>query len=142
MSKKINDQELTKRRDDHIAKDQADAVVAMSIADRLTRRAKAQTVDLSLSDVVGDFIITLRQPTRKEMDELQELQKDIQDKNMQLEANRTLCEMLDSLCIDDSLNYDFWMAGNYSVTDLIIIIQKLFESLVEQVKTAQSFRAE
>lgn len=142
MSKKINDQELTQRRDDHIAKEQADAAVAMSIADRLTRRAKAQTVDLSLSDDVGDFIITLRQPTRKEMDELQELQKDIQDKDMQLEANKTLCEMLDSLCIDDSLNYDFWMAGNYSVTDLIIIIQKLFELLVEQVKTAQSFRAE
>lgn len=140
MSEKKVDPELTERKEQRIVTEQVGAAVAMSVADRLTRRAKAQTVDLTLSDGVGDFIITMRQPTRREMDDLQKLQNDIQDVNTQDEANKSLCGMLDSLCIDDSLNYDFWMSGNYSMNDLITLVQKLFESLVKQVKSAQSFR--
>ena len=140
MSKKINDEELNKRRAENIATKQSDAAEAMTVADRLTRRAKAQTVELTLSDDEGNIIIAMRQPTRREMDDLQKLQKELQDEKTQDNANKRLCKMLDSLCIDDSLDYDFWMAGNYGMDDLIAIVQKLFESLVEQVRSAQSFR--
>ena len=140
MSEKIVDSELTGRKEQRIVTEQADAAVAMSVADRLTRRAKVQTVQISLEDDLGEFIIEMQQPMRREMDELQELQTQIQNENSQVKANESLCLILGKLSIDDSLDYDFWLAGNYNMNDLISIIQKLFESLVEQVKAAQSFR--
>ena len=51
-----------------------------------------------------------------------------------------LFEGLGDLCLDESLDYDFWMTGDYGMGDLISIVQKLFESLVVQVKAAQTFR--
>ena len=140
MSEKIVDSELTGRKEQRIVTEQADAAVAMSVADRLTRRAKVQTVQISLEDDLGEFIIEMQQPMRREMDELQKLQTQIQNEKTQVKANKSLCQILGKLSIDDSLDYEFWMTGAYNMNDLISIIQKLFESLVEQVKAAQSFR--
>ena len=138
--KTVEDPEIAKRKGKRIAKKAAEDAAGLTIADRLTRRAKAQTVSLDLKDDDGEFSIVMRQPTRAEMDELNRLQEAIKEESTQDEANDRLCIMLDQLCIDGSLDYQFWMDGNYSMGDLIAIVQKLFESLVERVKAAQSFR--
>ncbi len=135
-----DDPGIAKRKHDRQVKTAAETAAGLTIADRLTRRAKARTVELPMQDEDGDFTITMRQPTRAEMDELQRMQIAIQKEDAQDEANDRLCVMLDHLCINGSLDYQFWMDGNYSMEDLIAIIQKLFESLVAQVKAAQSFR--
>jgi hypothetical protein len=111
------EQSISQKRRQKKAEKAAEDAAGLTIAERLTRRAKEQTVSLKLSDHEGDFWITMRQPTRAEMDALQKL------------------------CLDGSLDYGFWMTGNYSMSDLIEIVQKLFESLVAQVNAAQSFRS-
>jgi len=128
-----------RRRARHVKK-AADDAAGLTIAERLTRRARAQTVKLAREDEGGEFIIEMRRPMRAEMEELQKMQLAIQKEDTQDEANERLCAVLGDLCLDESLTTSFWLEGNYSMSDLIEIVQKLFESLVEQVKAAQSFR--
>jgi hypothetical protein len=134
--------ELTRKHRERQVKNAADDAVGLTVAERLTRRAKAQTVELPMMDEDGDFSIIMRQPTRAEMEELQRLQAGIQDESAQDDANERMCEVLGDLCIDDSLDTEFWQDGDYSMIDLFAVVQKLFEVLVEQVKAAQSFRAD
>lgn len=131
---------IADRKQDRQEKKAAETAAGLTIAERLTRRAKVQTVRLEMQDEDGDFAIVMQQPTRAEMDNLQKMQIAIQEEGTQDEANEQLCTMLAHLCVAPSLDYAFWMTGNYSMTDLIAIVQKLFESLVVQVKAAQSFR--
>lgn len=135
-----DDPKIAERRRGRQAKQAAETVAGLTIAERLTRRAKAQTVDIGFSDDEGVFTLVMRQPTRAEMDDLQKMQIAIQVEGTQDAANESLCFMLGDLCIDDSLSPEYWMEGNYSMTDLIDIVNKLFESLVERVKSAQTFR--
>ena len=134
------DPEIAQRRNAVQVKKAVETAAGLTIAERLTRRAKAQTVELTLEDEGGAFGIEMRQPTRAEMDDLQKLQVAIQEEGSQDEANERLCKMLEDLCLDESLDYRFWMAGDYDMIDMIDIINKLFESLVVRVKAAQTFR--
>lgn len=133
---------LNERRQNRLMTKAAEDAAGLTIAERLTRRAKAQTAELPMQDEDGDFSIIMRQPTRAEMEELQRLHAGIQDEAAQDGANERMCEVLGDLCIDDSLDMAFWQDGDYSMIDLFAVVQKLFEVLVEQVKAAQSFRAD
>ena len=135
-----DDPKIAERKRGRQVKQVAENAAGLTIADRLTRRAKAQTVELSLKDEGGDFSISMRQPTRAEMEYLQKTRDEMTVESKQDEANERLSTKLGDLCIDDSLDYDFWMAGNYDMIDLMDLVDKLFESLVERVKAAQSFR--
>lgn len=135
-----DDAELNERRRKRLAdKAEADAA-AMTVAERLTRRAKSKTVALTLSDLEGDFIINMRQPTRAELDRLLKYQTAIQKPDEQEDANKKMCFMIGDLCTDDSLNAEFWESGDYAIDDLVTIIQKLFENFVTIIKEAESFR--
>ena len=127
----------TQERQDRI---ETETAAGLTIADRLTRRAKAQTVELAMSDEDGEFKIIMRQPTRAEMEEMQRMQELITQEDTYDEANDTLCGTLSDLCLDDSLDYEFWQNGNYSMSDLMDVVNKLFESIAVRVKAAQSFR--
>lgn len=137
-----DDPKITERKRGRQVKKAAENAVGLTIAERLTRRAKAQTVELTLEDEGGEFGIKMRQPTRAEMDDLQKMRVAIQEEDSQEEANAKLSVMLGDLCIDRSLDYKFWMAGDYDMIDMIDIINKLFESLVVRVKAAQTFRSD
>lgn len=137
-----DDPNIAKRRQGRQVKQAAENAAGLTIAERLTRRAKAQTVELMLEDEGGEFGIEMRQPTRAEMDDLQKMRAAIQEEGSQDEANDRLCRTLEDLCLDESLDYQFWMAGNYDMIDMIDIVNKLFESLVVRVKSAQSFRSD
>ena len=135
-----DDPKIAERKRGRQVTQEAETAAGLTIAERLTRRAKAQTVELMLEDEGGEFGIEMRQPTRAEMDDLQKMRAAIQEEGTQDEANDRLCSMLDDLCIDASLDFEFWMAGDYDMIDMIDIINKLFESLVVRVNAAQSFR--
>ena len=135
-----DDPKIAERRQGRQVKQAAETAAGLTIADRLTRRVKEKTVELRMAGADGDFVIVMRRPMRAEMEALQKSQVEIQDERTQEEANDRMCVMLESLCIDDSLDHEFWMAGNYDMVDLINIVDKLFESLVERVKEAQTFR--
>ena len=61
-----DDPKIAERRHGRQVKKAAEDAAGLTIAERLTRRAKEQTVSLELSDHEGDFWITMRQPTRAE----------------------------------------------------------------------------
>jgi len=125
---------ITERKQKRMETTVAETAAGLTIAERLTRRAKERTVSLELSDHEGDFEITMRQPTRAEMDGLQKMQIAIQNESTQDEANDRLCVSLGDLCLDESLDYEFWMAGNYSM-------QGLFQLCVELGKLPHEFVA-
>ena len=137
-----DDPKIAERKRGRQVKQAAENAAGLTIAERLTRRAKEQTVELTLEDEGGEFGIEMRQPTRAEMETLQKTRDALKDEGTQNEANKHLCTMLEDLCLDDSLDYQFWMAGDYDMIDLIDIVDRLFESLVVRVKAAQTFRSD
>ena len=140
MSELVDSPEIAERKADRIETKAAEDAVGLTIAERLTRRAKEQTVELMLQDAAGTFAIVMQQPTRAEMEEMQRMQELITQEDTYDEANDTLCGTLSDLCLDDSLDYEFWQNGNYSMSDLMDVVNKLFESIAVRVKAAQSFR--
>lgn len=136
-----SDPGIAKRVSDRHNQEQVDVAVGLSVAERLTRRAKSKTIELTLSDSEGDFVIKLHNPTRKELDKLLKYQTAIQNPDEQVAANEHLCGMLGKLCIDDSLNSVYWLNADYDLDDLVVLIQKLFENFVKIIKEAESFRS-
>lgn len=137
-----DDPKIAERRHERQVKKAAETAVGLTIAERLTRRANAKTIELPMIDEDGVFSIVMRQPTRVEMEDLQKAQEELQNEKSQDAANDRLCMMLDRLCIDESLDYQYWMDGNYDMVDLIDLVNTLFGSLVERVKAARSFRTD
>lgn len=138
---KIQDPELVKRVADRKEQEAAETAAGLTVAERLTRRAKNKTIDLPLSDEDGDYIIAMRQPTRRELDELLQYQEAIQKPAEHDAANKGMCDMLADLCIDSSLNSEYWMRGDYNIDDLVLIVQKLFEHFANVIKEAGFFRS-
>lgn len=136
-----DDPVLASRRQKRLADEAAGNAVALTVAERLTRRAKNKTIDLPLTDEDGDYNIEMRSPTRKCLDKLLAYQTAIKKPEEQVVANEKICRALDYLCIDESLNYDYWINGDYDVNDLVLIIQKLFENFANIIKEAESFRS-
>lgn len=135
-----DDVKITERKKERLAKQAVENASAMTIADRLTRRAMQQLTRIVLCDDLGEFVIDLRQPTRKELDELLKFQKDVQNPAKEAEASAKLYEILGCLCIDKSLNVEYWVRGDYSLSDLMDIINKLFSGFVERFQEVQKFR--
>lgn len=136
----FDDTTLENRRQERLKKEALENIKNMTIAERLMRRANQLTTSIIFSDDYGNFEIIMRQPTRKELDELLQFQKDIQKQEKQEEASNSLYFILGNLCTDKSLNYDFWKDGNYNLVDLMEMITKLFNNTAEKFKEVQNFR--
>jgi len=137
---KVEDPKINERKKIRTSKKEVSVAVDMTIADRLTRRARQQTIRINMSDNLGDFDIEIQQPTRQQLDDLLKFQLDIQNPDKQVEANKKLYAILGTICIDESLDSDYWEAGDYSVNDLIDIIDRLFETFLQRFRDVQSFR--
>ena len=131
---------VSQRRKKKNADKAVETAKSLSIADRLTRRGKEKTVSIDMSDEAGDYAIVCRQPSRTEMDFIIRLQHEMQSADTQVKANAQLSEMLADLCEDESLDVEFWLAGNYALGDLVAIVGRMFAAIADEVKTAQSFR--
>lgn len=135
-----DDPDIQKRKTNRLQKQAMENAKGATIADRLTRHAATQMVNLTFTDNEGDFIIELRSPTRKELDKLLKLQNALQDTEKQEKSSIELYTLLDDLCQDPSLDFDFWNEGNYSMEDFIQVFTKLFQEYTDQVEEVENFR--
>jgi HAMP domain-containing protein len=136
-----DDPKIAERKRGRQVKKAAEDAAGLTVAERLTRRAMAQTVELTLEDEGGKFIIKMRQPTRAGMEALQKAQIELQIEETQEAANEQICKILDQVCIDGSLDYAYWIHGDYNMIDLSEIIDTLFESIVKRAKAAKAAKS-
>ena len=138
----IDDFDLERRRRKR-EKDLAHKKVgALTIAERLTLRAYDRVEPVLFKDRHGEFNVDMHTPLRREYDAIVELQDEMKsgDSKRIEGASDTFFHMLDFLCVDKSLNYEFWKNGEYDPTDLIAIIEGLTAAMTKKVIEAQSFR--
>ena len=143
-NKQTEDEDLEKRRKnrqrDLARKQKKD----LTIADRLTLSALERIKDVPFEDSHGEFIVKMHTPLRNEYDEIVRLQDELKSgepKRIET-ASETFFRMLGSLCVDDSLNYEFWKNGAYDPMDMIRLMDALTSEMIEKVAEAQSFRGE
>ena len=143
-SKQVEDKDLEKRRKnrqrDLARKQKKD----LTIADRLTLSALERIRDVPFEDSHGEFIVKMHAPLRSEFDEVVRLQEELKsgDTKRMETASDIFFRMLDALCVDDSLNYEFWKNGAYDPMDMIRLMDALTSEMIEKVAEAQSFRGE
>ena len=143
-NRQVEDKDLEKRRKtrqrDLARKQKSD----LTIADRLTLSALERIKDVPFKDSHGEFIVKMHMPLRSEYDEIVRLQEEMMSgvsKRIEKAAG-ILFRMVASLCVDDSLNYEFWKNGAYDPMDMIRLMDALTSEMIEKVKEAQSFRGE
>lgn len=136
------DTDLEKRRRERLRKLARKQVNELSIAERLTLSALERVIAIPFEDNHGKFTVEMHMPLRDEFDEIVRLQEEIKSRNpKQIEkASDTFFRMLSSLCIDDSLNFEFWKNGAYDAMDMIRLIEGLTSEMTQKVQEAQSFR--
>ena len=135
-----DDPEIGQRKTARKVKEAEETSAGLTIADRLTRQASNQTVNLPYVDEDGEYAIVLKVPTRKEYDKILSLQADVQIAGKQDEASDELYHILDDLTVDPSLNYAYWKDGDYGMNALVDILAKLLTTLVDRVQEVQTFR--
>jgi len=133
-------QSISEKRKEILKEREADKQKQLTIAERLTRRAKQLATKITLSDDIGEFEIEMRQPTRKQLDELLKLKQEIQQIETQEEANKKLYSLLADLCLDDSLDFEYWEKGDYALADLLDILNKPFDDVLTRYNEVKSFR--
>jgi len=117
----------------------------MTVAERLTRRGLAQsTVSIDIGDDDAPEYIEVMLPATAEIDFLTTLQ-------VRLEAVKTLedynanmseaAEILGRLCIDPSLDADFWRSGLFPIEVLYGLIKELTAAAIDRIKSARAFRS-
>ena len=136
------DNNLEKRRRERLRKLARKQVNELSVAERLTLRALERTVAVPFEDRHGEFAVKMHVPLRNEFDEIVRLQEELKSKEPgRIEkAGIAFFKIIASLCIDDSLNYEFWQNGAYDAMDMIRLIEGLTSEMAEKVQEAQSFR--
>ncbi len=119
---------------------------SLTIAERLMRRAFDQRMTIPFPVENGEPIpVEVRMPLAAELEELASIyvanRTSRTDKGRR-DLNQRTCELLASLCIDESLDEGFFDSGALTVPDLYQII---FEILLEnrrRIASAGSFRPE
>ena len=136
------DGNLEKRRKERLRKLARKQVNELSIAERLTLRALERTIAVPFEDSHGEFAVKMHVPLRNEFDEIVRLQEELKSKEPERieKAGVAFFKIIASLCIDDSLNYEFWQNGAYDAMDMIRLIEGLTSEMAEKVQEAQSFR--
>ena len=140
------DPEIHERRAARLADIKSKKEENLTIADRLTRRALERTIDIQLTDSSGKFTVEIHTPTRDELDGLLALSTlmgggdTIEAQQNAQKASETLYHILANLCVDQSLNFEFWNEGAYDTNDVVLIIKTIVEQLADSVKKAKSFR--
>ena len=136
------DSNLEKRRRERLRKLARKQVNELSVAERLTLRALERVIAVSFEDSHGEFAVKMHVPLRNEFDEIVRLQEELKSKEPgRIEkAGIAFFKIIASLCIDDSLDYEFWQNGAYDAMDMIHLIEGLTSEMAEKVQEAQSFR--
>ena len=118
------------------AKEVAEVSTGLTIAARLTNNAKLQTVDVKMQDDNGDFNIPMHLPSWGETCELTQ----IETMMVNMKGRKRLAELMEGLCVDPSLDYNFWFGGSIGLIDMRLLIEGLTTAATERIKEVKSFR--
>jgi hypothetical protein len=124
----------------------AENAVGLTIAERLTRRAKANTTVIQLlPDAEGDIFVEMHLPTWDDTCELTQI-----DVMMTTKSGRMkLAKVMHGLCATDELDLAFlafWKSGAIGLVDMRLIVEGLLAAAAaaikstEEVQKAQTFR--
>jgi len=133
---------LEKRREARLRKLARKQKSELTIAERLTLSALERICDVPFKDRHGEFVVKMHTPLRSEYDEIVRLQGELKSGAPERieKASNTFFRMFDALCVDDSLDYEFWKTGAYDPMDMIRLMDALTSEMTEKVQEAQSFR--
>jgi len=136
------DANLEKRRNTRLKKLARKEKGELTIAERLTLRGLERTVAVPFEDRHGKFAVKMHVPLRYEYDEIVRLQEELKSgvSERMEKAGVVFFKIITSLCVDDSLNYEFWQNGDYDAMDMIRLIEGMTSEMTEKVQEAQSFR--
>lgn len=116
----------------------------MTVAERLTRRALlAPTVVIDLGDDDDPIPVEVRVPVSAELDVLLTLQSRFSAATTPEESaaiTNEVADVLGELCVDPSLNAEFWRSGMFELSAMFAIILGAISEAMERVKQAESFR--
>jgi hypothetical protein len=118
----------------------------LSIADRLTIRALEQKITVPFESEQGIIDVELRLPNLAEFDFLSTFEirwKNYLSKGDGKEALNLSDEMfkiMESLCIDESLNEEFFRAGYISATDFTQLVKEVLVEHRKRSDEVKSFR--
>lgn len=136
----IDDAEITERKHKRHAKESAEAVIGLSIADRLTRRAKAQIVTVALpADEDGVIQIKMQLPSWGLTCELAQMETLMGTP----EGYLRIADVMNELCQTPGLDIEFWKSGVIGLADMRQLLEGLTSEsvkLAQRVNEAQSFR--
>lgn len=135
-----NDPELTKRIKDRDDKKASEKDAGLSMAEWLTRRAKANTITVVFPDDGGeDRSIEMQIPSWGTVCELTQMESMMSTKKGHLR----IAEIMSDLCQTPGLDLNFWKSGAIGLIDMRHLIEGLTsESLksTQKVIETQSFR--
>lgn len=145
-SKKVeyqDDPELTARFRAKMDRIRHAETEGLTIADRLMRRAYDQKFTIPFPVEGGEPVpVEVRMPLAAEMDELVKTLEPVKNPVERKEMNRRLCELLGSLCLDESLDAAFFESGALTLPDLRQIRMEILLENKRRIVSAQSFRPE
>ena len=136
-------------------KNQIEQTEVLSVAQRLMRRAHSSTFTVSLDDGLEIEVFV---PTDSEVVELVKLQTDVYRVGMELQKTgvdietvgdgidivssgyERLSKLLGKLCVDPSLNAEFFASGCISAADKSQIIGGIIESVNKGRELSKKFR--
>ena len=140
----VNDPALDRKFSAKMKSKIEDAKEHMSIADRLTRRAKTQTIFVPFSDDLGEFEIELRLPTAAEQDRMVELdhlmKEGVNDEEKIKAATEEIYKTMAALAVDPALDYVFFKSGSFLGSDLGIMIKAVMQADQDRLKATVNFR--
>lgn len=142
----IEDPELNARLAARTAQNAQDRAEGLTTAQRLSRRAKSQTLNIPFEDDLGTFDLEIRIPTSAELDELMGLQKKVGEASKAqdpVEVDRIseeLYKKMADLCTDPSLTAEFFKGGDFLGSDFGQIIKEIFIEEERRISNVSSFR--
>ena len=137
-----DDPELLARRKARQDGDAAEDAAGLTIAERLTRRAKAQIVSVSLlPDDDGELIIDMHVPSWGQTCELTQMESLMETPK----GHKQIAEIMNDLCQTPELDLKFWKSGAIGLSDMRALIEGLTAEYLKSAQNMQevvSFRAD
>lgn len=134
------DPEITARIQKRQVTQEAETASGLTIAERLTRRAKAQTVTVTLlPDEDGEIPVDMQIPSWGLTCELTQMESMMATRKGHLR----IAEIMSALCQTPGLDIEFWKSGAIGLTDMRHLIEGLTSEslkLTQRAQEARSFR--
>lgn len=138
MSNTKEDPALNKRRKARKDTEAKETAADLSIAERLTRASKTDSIIVHMNDEDGEFEIELREPLISERVLVQRMLSGFGGQSeAQEQAEADLAELLATHSIDPSLDTAFWLRAEFTPTRLQNILMTLLGLSEDRIRAAQ-----